>query len=704
MSLEHVDLVAFHLTGERSGGQLQDVSELDLRPALFSGYGDLSRLRYDYPLVLVAAMEGEELLRPLSGIIDDLLAQIAAPGSDGEFDRKQLLNLEHEIRAALADGEGGTLSEAWRRAAEALRAEADEAAEEQLADLLERAKAALPVDGELIDCDGEAPGKVLRHAWQADQKTRAGALRRRLDQLILKLHGILQADYLKSADAKTADNLKGSVGTSYEATFDFEALSRLLPQGAAEDALPETRRQRVQWALDTLRTQRFVTGGQQSGDEAPYDFVFDGCAGALAAFRERLPGLVDLIKALAIAELEIDNRYKESRHDAYFARFNENTLVAADLEPFPSYLVLLRGLDRDPGWQAEIIQAMSTGLPIKVLAQADDILRQDDDTPGQFSFGAKGLQIANMALGLNRAYVLQAGASNLCRFRDKLQQGLAYPGPALFSVFSGAAGNAAGAAPYLAAASAMESRAFPAFTYDPSAGNDWASRFCIADNPQAESEWPEHDFHYEDAELQRIEERLTFTFVDFVACDRRFADHLAGLPSNDIQNGLLPVGEYLRRTPEDRAENVPYLLMVDRDDRLRKVVVDETLIGAARRCGEVWHALQELGGIHNSHADRLLAAERDRWQEEKERELAELRDQAPAGPAVSPAPATATEAPAATPAAEDSAEAAAEVEAAPPSDDAYIETPRCTTCNECTELNNRLFAYDENEQAYIADP
>ncbi len=33
----------------------------------------------------------------------------------------------------------------------------------------------------------------------------------------------------------------------------------------------------------------------------------------------------------------------------------------------------------------------------------------------------------------------------------------------------------------------------------------------------------------------------------------------------------------------------------------------------------------------------------------------------------------------------------------------WIETARCTTCNECTNLNGRLFVYDENKQAYIAD-
>ena len=33
----------------------------------------------------------------------------------------------------------------------------------------------------------------------------------------------------------------------------------------------------------------------------------------------------------------------------------------------------------------------------------------------------------------------------------------------------------------------------------------------------------------------------------------------------------------------------------------------------------------------------------------------------------------------------------------------WIETERCTTCNECTNINSRMFAYDRNKQAYIKD-
>ena len=35
--------------------------------------------------------------------------------------------------------------------------------------------------------------------------------------------------------------------------------------------------------------------------------------------------------------------------------------------------------------------------------------------------------------------------------------------------------------------------------------------------------------------------------------------------------------------------------------------------------------------------------------------------------------------------------------------EAWIETVRCTSCNECTNLNSRMFGYDENKQAYVKD-
>jgi ferredoxin len=105
----------------------------------------------------------------------------------------------------------------------------------------------------------------------------------------------------------------------------------------------------------------------------------------------------------------------------------------------------------------------------------------------------------------------------------------------------------------------------------------------------------------------------------------------------------------------------------------------------------MWHSLQELGGIHNSHAEKLLAREKKTWVEGLQHEAEAHAANVPgaAAPSASTAPAAA------------SAPVAQEPERSP--DEAYIETPRCSTCNECTTLNNKLFSYDANKQAYIAD-
>jgi ferredoxin len=139
---------------------------------------------------------------------------------------------------------------------------------------------------------------------------------------------------------------------------------------------------------------------------------------------------------------------------------------------------------------------------------------------------------------------------------------------------------------------------------------------------------------------------------------------------------------------------VPYVLAVDEADLLSRLVVDERLMRAALRTREAWHRLQGLAGVHDSRAERLLARERQAWEEAHRRESAAAA--VPDSAAVTPPAAPAAAAPAAAP-------AAVEAEPARNPDEPYIETLRCSTCNECTQLNPRMFAYDDNKQAYIAD-
>ena len=100
---------------------------------------------------------------------------------------------------------------------------------------------------------------------------------------------------------------------------------------------------------------------------------------------------------------------------------------------------------------------------------------------------------------MNEVYVVQSASSNLVAMRAHLERAMRYAGPALFSVYSGASEHIGGLPAYLVAAAAMEARAFPAFSYDPSAGGDRGSRFSLETNPQVALDWPRHRLEYEDS-------------------------------------------------------------------------------------------------------------------------------------------------------------------------------------------------------------
>ncbi|MBA3057479.1 MAG: hypothetical protein KJ614_04400 [Gammaproteobacteria bacterium] len=685
--------VAFFLTGRRPSEHLDAVDGLGLRPALFAGYRELTQLRYDFPLVLVDGRTDGLFVQSLSGIIDSALASVAQ-GSDGERIRKHVLRLEQAIRALATGGASGSLSALWDKASSQFTKGVDQSFD----DSLRRTRAAIKLNGPVVDCDAALPTRLLQHAWTAVQQQKAEGFRKELDRLVLKLSDILKADYERSPEARSAKNLQAAVGTGFGDAFDFDAMSRMLSKALPTNALPESRAKRIRALLEVFRAQRFIpspaASASRTGAVKPYPFLFDSCADALAALRERSPKQIALARAIAVAGLEVDGQYNESRHDALFEQFGANGLDPQDLAQFPDYLVCVNAEKMQAVEHAHLMEILASALPIKVLLQIDDILEESPNGDGKLSSGMRSRQIANMAIGLNEVYVLQSSSSNLFRFRERLLRGLAYRGPALFSVFSGASAKASGLRPYLMSAAAMESRAFPAFTYDPSAGPNWASRFYLGANSQVDLDWPIQVFAYEDEQHQRVSQDLAFTLADFVASDHRYARHLARVPREKWNGSMIPVDESMTRERKGLPDKVPSLLMVDADNVLQKVLVDERLIRQARRCRDMWHSLQELGGIHNSHAEKLLAREKMTWEERLQHETDAHAASVP-GAGVSGALSTPT-APAVT-----SAPVEKEPERSP--DEAYIETPRCSTCNECTTLNNKLFSYDDNKQAYIAD-
>jgi hypothetical protein len=704
MEADLQNYVAFYLTGNKQPGRvdagrldgLEDIAGLNLRPALFAAYRDLSRLRYDFPLVLIDDPQAKNCIEPLSGLIDAILAKVAH-GPDGERIRQHVLRLEQDIRARAGLAGNRLFSELWDKSAAALIKKAKQNKQDKsLADSLSLARANLITDGEVIDCNAELSFRLFGHAWGMTQMRRARKFNADISRLQLKLNDILQADFIHSDAGKSPESLKQAFGSGPLDRFDFAAMSRLLKKATPREKLSASRRQRVTELIATLRTQKFFPSATPQagakGASAPYSFAFDTCSAALKAYRERLPKAVELARAMAIAELEIRGEYSAAKHDAIFASFGKNGLVGDELALFPDSLVRIKASALAGTEQNVLNEILAAEQPIKVLVQTDDILESPLIDNGHCAFAQRSTQLARMAIGLDAAFVLQSPAANLYPLRQSIQRGLDFNGPALFSIYSGAASPSAALPPYLLGAAALESRAFPAFCFDPSAGDGWATRFSLDGNPQPTADWPLHTLSYQDERLQRVEESTPFTLVDFVACDARYARHFARIPNIPRAQGAqsqsqlqVPLASILPRNSRGQLDSVPYLMLADDANVLQRVLVAETLVREARRCKAQWNSLQELAGIHNSHVEKALAAEREA------NKLSDLQISAAPAPAVTaPLALAATAEPVASEAEKSSAEA-------------YIETPRCASCNECIQINDKLFAYDGNKQAFIAD-
>jgi hypothetical protein len=263
-------------------------------------------------------------------------------------------------------------------------------------------------------------------------------------------------------------------------------------------------------------------------------------------------------------------------------------------------------------------------------------------------------------------------------------------------------------------ATALASRVFPAFAYNPAAGPDWAQRLRLLGNPQPDAIWPVHDLHYADASLARVVEPAAITPLDLALCDPARGRHFARTPV-EHWDGLVSAAHWLDgASAADGA--APFVPAVDSQGGLLKLAVDDALVREARRVAEAWQRLRQLDELKHEPV-RVVEVPAPGVAMAGGTPAATT----PVAAAAAPAPGSAAPAPGSAAAAPGSAAAPAPGSAAAPAeplsvgeaetaaqpernpDEAYIETWRCTTCNECTGINARMFAYNENRQAYIKD-
>ncbi|MBI2570538.1 MAG: 2-oxoacid:acceptor oxidoreductase family protein [Candidatus Schekmanbacteria bacterium] len=362
-------------------------------------------------------------------------------------------------------------------------------------------------------------------------------------------------------------------------------------------------------------------------------------------------------------------------------------------------------------------------------------------------------ELSFIELAHRGAYVLQSSQASAAHLLGGVLRGLNARVPAVFNIYTPcqAEHGIADCASEHAARLALESRAYPFLIYDPGAGPSITDKLDLTGNPSIDQRWPTYTMTYVDDQGREQSMEVPVTTADWAATEARFAKHFQPLKPGTDAARLVHLDAFLDLPEAEREQKIPFIYSLGANRKLDRLRVSPEIVTLTEERLNYWQDLKEMSGIEvpkrvrsqvTTELEDDFGARLSALKAEYESKIAELKATYPrqlaqriaealvrpggqvdaesllssAGAArVSPprGPAVAGEGAAPTAGGNGKSEAAsvaapvaiAEREAEPEVvEGPYIDTEMCTTCNECTTINPKMFAYNSDRKAVIKDP
>ncbi len=728
-------------------------------PALLNPYRDSSAIRYQYPLYLAPQGENDEavLARPLGEQLSASVETFAPGAEQSRILKDNLPWLERFLRQKLTGPDPVDAPSLFAEAANALQTHLDlrDSNRETLDSDLARLAATVVEGSQYLGYGPDVPLHLLVHAIRHRLAPRRAELHREVEKHVAALESLLRVERSKSVEGNEPGNVSNSAGPAGR-YLDSGALSGMLEKRShgSQEMTPE-RRSRIETALQTLKdwnddtvlmrlAGRVVNPWFTAQDDVEVVESFEAVEAACEGFFDDAERFARLFTAMRIADLEVDDRYDPPVHDSWFDSFDWQAFSDEELQLVTRSVALESADYLATDGLSTFSHLLGSRVPVHVLTW----VRAYDNPavkPGEGPFDAYRFELANFGIGHRQVVVAQTSAA---RHEDLLSGFLCAIGSNRTSLHLINRGTQTKTSkpilePWFVASAALESRAHPFLLIDPDAGDHAAKRVRFDGNPQPDADWPVETLQYQSADGAETTMELAFTFADYALLMPALHEHFRMVPTGFESDELVTVADYLQADDEHLDRRIPFVWGIDEDGVLVRLVVSRALVFACRDRLNYWHSLQELAGIQNYYVEEAieriieeqraaLEAEREQLIKEHAEELEAVRSEAAgeamgqlvdvlmgadlsgmvAGggqlatmPAASPAE---TEVPARA----DEAEAEAEAEPAQEEeaeeelsfDEPWLDTPACTTCDDCMGVNKMMFAYNDDKQAYLKDP
>ncbi len=565
-----------------------------------------------------------------------------------------------------------------------------------------------------------------------------------VNSLIEKLEKHIRTKLAATVDIGDAERIQKVIEAHRQGDLKLAELAQELDQGRAGTPIDQ---EWLSWVTDLLKRLKdlkwnYEVGTTQTGRASlgftnatgctsvygstypynPYPFPWtnhlfqDAPSLALGIFEGHMVKMSEGFKSIRMAEAELEgqesyDKIRESLVNFNWSKFSDEEFLLCP----PVVAVGGDGAMYDIGFQ-NVSRALMAGRPVKIMILDTQVY---SNTGGQACTSGFIGQVSDMApygpawkgktetrkeislIGAahRTAFIHQANLSNYTHMIEGFIDGLNARRPALFNVYSVCQPEHAVAddASFARSKMALESRAYPILTFDPTAGTSWEDCISLEGNPAMDDDWPEYALEYLDEDGNKQKMEVPMTFADFAVGEGRFRKHFRVAPPDTWNENMVPLAEFIDLSEEDREEQYPYIWAVNRKNRLIRVLVSAEMVRSTEERRAFWRTLKAVAGLMKKVDPNQIAQQvRAETAQKLAQGLMAMLSGSGGGSAAL------QQALAAAPGADEGAAApSAEAEGYEP---VWIDKAECTSCDECVNINPKIFAYDDDKKAYVKDP
>ncbi|MEW8259586.1 MAG: 2-oxoacid:acceptor oxidoreductase family protein, partial [Candidatus Thiodiazotropha taylori] len=599
-------------------------------------------------------------------------------------------------------------------------------------------------DGACLGCGEKTIIHLFTSTVTALMQPRVKQQIEKIDKLIEQLEQHIRLKLAEGVDLSSSKAISEAMSGSEESDLTLSGLSENLDSDHEKTVIDREWLQSATQLLDELRDLKWrYTEGETNNGRAemgivnatgctsvwgstypfnPYPFPWashlfqDSPSVAMGLFEGHMRKMANGFATIRKAELELAGKYNAIEHGAFFQQFNWKQFSEEEWLLCPPVVsVGGDGAMYDIGFQ-NLSRALASGMPVKVMVLDTQVY---SNTGGQACTSGYIGQVADMSpygkawkgkeeirkevslIGIahRTTYVLQGTISNTTHLLEGYIDGLNSRRPALFNIYAvcppehGVGDDIA----FRQSKMAVESRAYPLMKYDPDAGETIEECIDLDGNPSLDDDWPTYTIDYQDDKGEACKLEVPMTFADFAVTEGRFRKQFRMAPPETWNDDMVPMHEFLEMDEDDREGKFPYIWGVDRKNRLMRIICAQEIAKSCEERRQFWRQLKGVAGEMNKvDVDALV----DQAKVDMANRLSStLLSMAASGNADALAGSiSANGSNGAAAAAGSNGAAAADYEPV------WIETPECTACDECIEINPKIFAYNDEKKAIITDP